>query len=131
MVLCQALTGEYCFQVNPAQVQADGNILFAHCTLPLKMTTSHFYTTHFESGIGVAIHGELPLGDYTLVKMSGDMNRLLAEDVEMTRCQYEPNLCRTQVWIKTTPQVAQYFLTNPIANHHVLIRGHHAAKFKS
>ena len=131
MVLCQRLTGEYCFQVNPARVQPDGQILFAHCTIPLKMTTEHSYTTHFESGIGVAIHGELPPGDYTLVKMSGDMNRLLAEDVQLTRCQYEPNLCRTQVWIQATPEVSRYFLTNPIANHHVLIRGHHAEEFVS
>lgn len=130
MMICKKLTGEYCFQANPARIQPDGEILFAHCTLPLKMTEKHEYTTHFESGIGVAIHGDLPTGDYTLVKMSGDMQRMLAVDVELTRCQFEPNLCRTQVWVKTTPEVSQYFLTNPIANHHVLIRGHHEKDFK-
>lgn len=130
MMLCRKLTGELCFQVNPARIKADGEMLFAHCTLPLKMTDKHELTTHFESGIGVAIHGDLPTGDYTLVKLSGDMKRLLAEDVELERCQFEPNLCRTQVWIKATPEVAQYFLTAPIHNHHILIRGHHAAKFK-
>lgn len=131
MMLCRKLTGEYCFQVNPARIKADGEMLFAHCTLPLKMTEKHELTTHFESGIGVAIHGDLPTGDYTLVKLSGDMKRLLAEDVELERCQYEPNLCRTQVWIKATPAVAQYFLTAPIHNHHVLIRGHHAKEFRN
>lgn len=130
MMLCQRLTNEPCFQVNPARIQPDGKMLFAHCTLPLRMTEKHEYTTHFESGIGVAIHGDLPTGDYTLVKLSGDMTRLLAEDVTLTRCQFEPNLCRTQVWIQSTPAVSRYFLTDPIANHHVLIRGHHAAKFK-
>ncbi|MBO6306513.1 MAG: hypothetical protein J6M55_03300 [Paludibacteraceae bacterium] len=131
MMLCKRITGELCFQVNPARINADGQMLFAHCTLPLGMTTSHEYTTHFESGIGVAIHGELPTGDYTLVKLSGDMNRLLAVDVTLERCQYEPNLCRTQVWIKATPEVSNYFLTDPIANHHVLIRGHHAKEFRN
>ena len=130
MMVCKRLTGELCFQVNPARIQANGEMLFAHCTLPLGMTEKHEYTTHFESGIGVAIHGDLPTGDYTLVKMSGDMQRMLAVDVELERCQFEANLCRTQVWIKATPEVSQYFLTNPIHNHHVLIRGHHAAKFK-
>ena len=130
MMLCQRLTGELCFQVNPARIKTDGEILFAHCTLPLGMTEKHEYTTHFESGIGVAIHGDLPTGDYTLVKLSNDMKRLLAVDVELERCQFEQNLCRTQVWIKTAPEVADYFLTDPIANHHVLIRGHHADKFK-
>lgn len=131
MMLCKRLTGELCFQVNPARINADGQMLFAHCTLPLGMTTSHEYTTHFESGIGVAIHGELPTGDYTLVKLSGDMNRMLAVDVTLERCQYEPNLCRTQVWIKATPEVSNYFLTDPIANHHVLIHGHHAKEFRN
>ena len=130
MMICKKLTGEYCFQVNPARIKADGEMLFAHCTLPLKMTDKHEYTTHFESGIGVAIHGDLPTGDYTLVKLSGDLNRLMAVDVELERCQFEANLCRTQVWIKTTPEVSRYFLTDPIANHHVLIRGHHASKLK-
>lgn len=129
MMVCKKLTGEYCFQVNPARIKADGEMLFAHCTLPLKMTEKHEYTTHFESGIGVAIHGDLPSGDYTLVKLSGDLNRLLAVDVELERCQFEQNLCRTQVWIKSTPLVSQYFLTAPIHNHHILIRGHHARKF--
>ena len=130
MMLAKKLTGELCFQVNPARIQPDGEMLFAHCTLPLGMTEKHEYTTHFESGIGVAIHGDLPTGDYTLIKMSGDMQRMLAEDVELERCQFEPNLCRTQVWIKATPETSHYFMTDPIANHHVLIRGHHAAKFK-
>jgi len=131
MMVCKKMTGELCFQVNPARIQANGEILFAHCTLPLGMTEKHEYTTHFESGIGVAIHGDLPTGDYTLVKLSPDMKRLLAVDVELERCQFEANLCRTQVWIKTTPEVAQYFLTDPIANHHVLIKGHHAGKFRN
>ena len=130
MMLCKKITGELCFQVNPARIQANGEMLFAHCTLPLKMAEKHEYTTHFESGIGVAIHGDLPTGDYTLVKMSGDMQRLLAVDVELERCQFEANLCRTQVWIKATPEVSQYFLTAPIHNHHILIRGHHAGEFR-
>jgi hypothetical protein len=129
MMVCKRLTGELCFQVNPARIHPDGQMLFAHCTLPLRMTDKHEYTTHFESGIGVAIHGDLPTGDYTLVKLSGDLSRILAEDVTLERCQFEPNLCRTQVWIKATPAISRYFLTDPIANHHVLIRGHHAAKF--
>ena len=131
MMVCKRLTGELCFQVNPARMNSDGEMLFAHCTLPLKMTEKHEYTTHFESGIGVAIHGDLPTGDYTLVKLSNDMQRMLAVDVTLERCQYEPNLCRTQVWVKATPDVSEYFMTDPIANHHILIRGHHAKEFRN
>lgn len=131
MMIVKRITGELCFQVNPARVQADGKMLFAHCTLPLGMTEKHEYTTHFESGIGVAIHGDLPTGDYTLLKMSGDMQRMIAVDVTLERCQFEPHLCRTQVWVQATSEVSNYFMTNPIANHHVLIRGHHAKEFRN
>lgn len=129
MMACKKLTGEPGFMGNPARIQPDGKILLAKCTIALSMTEKHEFTTHFESGIGVAIHGEVPAGDYTLVKLSHDMKHLLAVNVTVTNCQYEKNLCRTQIWIQSTPIVSQYLLTSPLSNHHVLIKGHHAAKF--
>ena len=128
-IACKKLTGELGFMGNPARVLPDGQILLAKCTIPLSMTEKHEFTTHFESGIGVAIHGEVPAGDYTLVKLANDMKHLLAVNVKVTRCQYEKNLCRTQIWIQSTPIVSQYLLTAPLSNHHILIKGHHAAKF--
>ena len=128
MMLCKQLTGCAGFQCNPARIE-DQQMLFAHCTIPLTMCERHSYATHFESGIGVAIHGELPLGDYTLVKLSGDLTRIFAEDVTLLRNQYEPNLCRTQVWLNTSEATIRYFTTCPIANHHILVPGHHAHSF--
>ena len=129
MMACRKLTGEPGFMGSPARIQADGQILLAKCTIALSMTKKHEYTTHFESGIGVAIHGEVEPGEYTLVKLSHDMKRLLAVNVKVTHCQFEQNLCRTQIWIQSTPIVSQYLLTSPLSDHHVLIKGHQAAKF--
>ena len=131
MILSKRIAGCPGFQANPARIDVGtGEMLFAHCTLPLSMTTQHSFTTHFESGIGVAIHGELPIGDYTLVKISGDLKRVFAEDVKLTRNQYEQNLCRTQVWLQATSQAAKQLLTNPISNHHVIVSEHWAKDFK-
>lgn len=122
MILAKQKYGQIGFQVNPARIGDDGRMLFAHCTIPLKMTESHVYDTHFESGIGVGIHGELPLGKYRLMKLSGDLKHLVDEPVELVANQYEPNLCRTQVWLQATPELAQQLLTHPLANHHLLIK---------
>ncbi len=129
LLACKKLTGQPGWMANPARIASDGQILLAKCTIALSMTEKHEYTTHFESGIGVAIHGEVAPGEYTLVKLSNDLKRLLAVNVTVTHCQYEQNLCRTQIWIQSTPIVAQYLLTSPLSNHHILIKGHHAAKF--
>jgi len=129
MMACKKLTGEPGWMANPARIQSDGQILLAKCTIALSMTEKHEFTSHFESGLGVAIHGEVAPGDYTLVKLSHDMKRLLAVNVKVTRCQFEQNMCRTQIWIQSTPIVSQYLLTSPLSNHHILIKGHHAAKF--
>ncbi len=129
LMACKRLTGEPGWMANPARITAEGKILLAKCTIALKMTEKHEFTNHFESGIGVAIHGEVAPGEYTLVKLSNDLKRLLAVNVTVTGCQYEQNLCRTQVWIQSTPIVSQYLLTSPLSNHHILIKGHHAAKF--
>lgn len=131
MALAKKVSGFSGFQVNAARILETGErcqILFAHCTVPLNMVNSFEYTTHFESGIGVALHGELPTGDYTLLKVSGKLDRIFAADVQLTRNQYEANLCRSQVWIDAPIEVADYLLHNPIANHHILLPGHHAGE---
>lgn len=122
MILAKQKYGQIGFQVNPARIGDDGKMLFAHCTIPLKMTSSHVYDTHFESGIGVGIHGELPTGKYRLMKLSADLKQLVDEPVELVANQYEKNLCRTQVWLQATPELAKQLLTHPLANHHLLIR---------
>ena len=122
MILAKQKYGQIGFQVNPARIGDDGKMLFAHCTIPLKMTASHVLDTHFESGIGVGIHGELPLGKYRLMKLSNDLRHLVDEPVELVANQYEKNLCRTQVWLQATPELAHQLLTRPLANHHLLIK---------
>lgn len=125
MMIAQALTGYTGFQANPSRIDVEtGKILFAHCTVPFNMVTNWKYDTHFESGIGVGIHGELPEGPVTVFKVSGKMDRHFAAEGELLYNQYEDNLCRTQVVLQLKPEDAKYFLTNPIGNHHIIIPGH-------
>lgn len=126
MMISRALTGCTGFQANPSRIDTEsGEILFAHCTISLDIPRSITYDTHFESGIGVGIHGEFPEGPVTVFKVSGDLSRAFVAEGELLRNQYEDNLCRTQIVVKLTPDEARYFLTDPIGNHHIVIPGHH------
>ena len=125
MMAAQALMGCSGFQANPSRINVEsGEILFAHCTVPFNMVGNWQYDTHFESGIGVGIHGELPEGPVTVFKLSGKLDRHFAAEGELLYNQYEDNLCRTQVVLKLKPEDARYFLTNPIGNHHIILPGH-------
>ena len=128
MMICQALTGSTGFQANPARIDAEsGQMLFAHCTVPFNMVTDWQYDTHFESGIGVGIHGNLPEGPVTVFKLSGKLDRHFAAEGSLLYNQYEDHLCRTQVVLQLTPEDARYFLTDPIGNHHIILPGHYKA----
>ena len=125
MMIAQALTGVTGFQANPSRIDVEnGQILFAHCTVPFNMVTGWQYDTHFESGIGVGIHGNLPEGPVTVFKVDGQLSRHFAAEGELLYNQYEDNLCRTQVVLQLKPEDARYFLTNPIGNHHIILPGH-------
>ena len=131
MMISQALTGFTGFQANPSRINVEtGEILFAHCTVPFNMVRNWQYDTHFESGIGVGIHGEIPEGPVTIFKVSGKLDRFFAAEGELLYNQYEENLCRTQVVLKVKPEEARYFLTKPIGNHHIIVPGHCKALFE-
>ena len=131
MMISQALTGFTGFQANPSRIDVEtGVILFAHCTVPFNMVRNWQYDTHFESGIGVGIHGEIPEGPVTVFKVSGKLDRFFAAEGELLYNQYEDNLCRTQVVLKVKPEEARYFLTKPIGNHHIIVPGHCKALFE-
>jgi len=136
MTIGQALTGRCGFQANPSRIDPlTGELLLAHCTIPFNMVHSRSFNTHFESGIGVAVHGEMPVGDATIFKVSGDLGRSFCAEADLLSNQYENNLCRTQInlRLKENPQetCTEYFLKNPVGNHHIVFSGAHKEIFEA
>ena len=64
MYLAKRICGEVAFMANPSNL-TDTTSMLAHCTIPLTMCDEAVVRSHFESGIGVAVQGLLPLTDYT------------------------------------------------------------------
>jgi L-fucose isomerase-like protein len=133
MTIVKALTGVSGFQANPANINPQtGEMIFAHCTIPLNMVERYELDTHFESGIGVGIRGYMKTGPVTIFKVSGDLQRCFVAEGELVRNEAKPDLCRTQQVIRLNDaSQAAYFLTQPIGNHHIVVPGHHAETLKA
>ena len=129
MMIARSLTGYSGFQANPASINPEtGEVLFAHCTIPFNMVERYELDTHFESGIGIGIRGYMNESPVTLFKVSGDLERNFIAEGELVRNQAEPDLCRTQQVIRLSDMnQVNYFLKNPIGNHHIVLAGHHQA----
>ena len=111
------------FQANPSRIDLDNKtIVVAHCTVPLKMCNKFNFDTHFESNIGVGIHGELPLGKVTIFKISNDLKEYYVGSGTIETNMYDKNLCRTQIKVKYDDDLT-YFLNRSLANHHIFVVG--------
>ena len=133
MMIVRSLLGISGFQSNPSSINPEtGEMVFAHCTIPLDMVEKYEYDTHFESGIGVGIRGFMKEGPVTIFKVSGDLSRHFVAEGHLVNNQSKPDLCRTQQVIKLYDKSQTgYFLKNPIGNHHIIVPGHHKELIES
>lgn len=128
MFLAKRLCGEAAFMANPSHL-TDTTSMLAHCTIPLTMCNETIVRSHFESGIGVAIQGQLPLMDYTLFKWGGQkLDRYFVTEAQAIEMPYSNHFCRTQITLDVN--LKPYLLQHSIGNHHVIIRGRHADKIQ-
>lgn len=124
MYLAKRICGEVAFMANPSNL-TDTTSMLAHCTIPLTMCDEAVVRSHFESGIGVAVQGLLPLTDYTLFKWGGaKLDRYFVTEAKAVATPYSDHFCRTQITLDVN--LKPYLLQHSIGNHHVIIRGRHA-----
>lgn len=123
MVVLSKLAGEAVFLANPSRLDVGLNqLVVAHCTVPLTITAAHELDTHFESGLGIGIRGALEPGRGTIFKLSGDLESYFVSGLNIAENLREANLCRTQLRLQLDESV-EYFLHDPIGNHHIICRG--------
>ena len=128
MLLAKRLCNEEAFMANPSNL-TENSAMLAHCTIPLNMCDDITIRSHFESGIGVAIQGVLPLTDYTIFKWGGPkLDRYFVTEAKAVEAPYSDHFCRTQITLNA--DLRPYLLTHSIGNHHVIIKGRHAQTIK-
>ena len=110
---------------NPSCMDPDaGEIIFAHCTLPIDMPDNYNLTTHFESGIGVAVTCDIAPQPMTIFKCNDTFSRYYAGRAELIETMHKADLCRSQMKLHLVDGT-EYFSNGPISNHHIIVKGDH------
>ena len=113
------------FQVNPSFInEKEGYGYFAHCTIPLDMTISYKFDTHFESGFGIGIAGELNLAKVTIFKVSSSLDKFEVFKGQISENLHYKNLCRTQLKIRFDEDISP-LIDLPCGNHLIIFKGDH------
>lgn len=130
MLVVKTLTGKSAFMANPSMINARTNeIVLAHCTVGLKQTEKFILRSHFETELSIGIQGLLPTGDVTIVKCGGEcLDEYYLTTGTLTENTNYINMCRTQVRVRLNSP-ADYFLKNPLGNHHILMHGNYETIF--
>ena len=119
------------FQVNPSFINEKERYgYFAHCTIPLDMCISYKFDTHFESGLGIGIAGELNLAKVTIFKIGSKLDRYEVFEGQIKENLHFNNLCRTQLKIQFDEDIGD-LLDLPCGNHLIIFKGHHKAELES
>lgn len=131
MYIARLVSGQSSFQANPSRLDTRNNrVVFAHCTVPFDMVTDYRFDTHFESGIGVAIKGELKTEPVTVFRLSSDLKRYFLSSGHIMANTDEKNLCRTQIVVALDAPVTE-LLKAPCGNHHVILYGDHTEQLRA
>ena len=125
LLVAHALTGRPAFMANPSSSNpAAATVDFAHCTIPISMTSSYTLPSHFESGIGIGIAGILPEGPCNILKIGGPLlDKVFRAEGSIVCNTRIPERCRTQIRFQF-PSKASFdrFMANRLGNHIVLFR---------
>ena len=121
MFMLNRLHDDSSFQANPSSINfKDRTVLFAHCTVPFDMVQNYTLDTHFESGLGIGIKGELSLGACTLYKISADLKECVAIDGTIKANENLKDYCRTQATIELPPRSLMDFMGTNVGNHYII-----------
>ena len=126
MHIVNSLTNRSSFMANPSKFNyEDNSIMLAHCTVPLNMVTSYKLTTHFESGLGIGVKGELPEGRITLCKIAPDytLDNTLCIPATLKENLSLEGYCRTQISVALGEEGLLEILKASFGNHVIVSYG--------
>ena len=129
MLLLSRASGLPSFMGNVVKVD-NRSMFLAHCTSPTRILSSFKYMTHFESGLGVGIAGEMKEGETVTVARIDTKRKLLrAGSGKVISEPFRGDVCRTQV--RVVLDDPSPVVKDPIGNHYALTLGDHTKLLES
>lgn len=125
MLFAKALVDEIPWMANTVKVEEE-RVRFAHCTIPRKMVRDYTIMSHFETGMGTAIQGELNAQEVTVFRFDNALKRFFLTVGQVISRPKLPNACRTQVEIELPGEDITRLKETPLGNHHLLLSGDHS-----
>lgn len=123
MMILNAISKKSIFMANPSVMDFEsGEMILAHCTIPIDMVDDYSLMTHFESGIGVAISADIDRDKVTIFKCDETMERYYIETADHLETLHRKDLCRTQMRLKPN-HGPEYLKDNSVCNHQCIVRG--------
>jgi L-fucose isomerase-like protein len=112
MLFIHELTSQPSFMANPSVIDVEsGMIRFSHCTIPRTMTSAYRIRSHFESGIGTALEGDMKPGPVTIVRIGGRrFSEVSVACGRVMECDLIEDMCRTQVTVELSDKESETLL---------------------
>lgn len=127
MEIARLVSGKPGFMANVSYIKRIKNKIrlnLAHCTVPTYLVKKYNLRTHFETGKGVGIDGKFQTGKVTLFRIGGKfMKSAFLSSGVLKDTVFSNNRCRTQIDVEMEKNVENYFLKNPLGNHHIVLMG--------
>lgn len=124
MYLIKVATNQPCFQANPSKIMVEEEeAIFSHCTVPLNMCSKFSLDTHFESGLGIGVKGELQNKDVTIVKIPPNLKDILLVTGKIVENTSYKNYCRTQIKVKLEEAELIELVRHSFGNHVCVVYG--------
>lgn len=125
LLMANTVTGQTGFMGNLLFLEPENVVVFGHNTIGLKQTSQFIIRNHVEIDKGVTIQGIVPESEVTVVKCGNEsLDSFFISKGFITENTNYVNACRTQFRVKLDKST-DYFVNNPLGNHHVVIAGDH------
>jgi L-fucose isomerase-like protein len=129
MMISKEIFGITPWIANIAHVKKN-RLTLAHCTIPANLLSGFEIDTHFETEKGLAIKGSFKAEEVTLIRLDHTLSKIFVGYGRVVDVTSRKGLCRTQVVLEISDEVSNYFLNNPLGNHHLVFPGNFVLGFE-